>query len=162
MFIFTEGAGHTESGEPYIAKWTDKNGNRCERRIPRPQVCSTYFTKCNGIDVHNQMRQKELKLEKCWVTANGYFRICTSLFGMVIVDGWRGYQRSTRPSHRHYNLSLMKFADMSVLDMLTNELDDDVTLDDSISNFTTNRPPVMSLFADSHDSQVSEIASSYA
>ena len=160
-FIFNEGAGHTEPGQPYIAKWTDKNGNRCERRIPRPQVCSTYFQNSNGIDVHNQMRQKELKLEKCWVTADGYFRIITSLFGITVVDAWRGYRRSTRPSHRHHNLPLLKFVDMLVLDMLNNDLkgDSDATTEDSISAIRNKNPPMMDLLQqnESQQSEVSEL-----
>jgi len=91
---------------PYLAKWTDKNGNRLERRIARPQVCSLFFENNNKNDIHNQMRQYELRLEKCWVTFDGYFRIITTLLGITTIDAWRGYQKSTRPSHRHSNLPL--------------------------------------------------------
>ena len=75
MFVWTEGAGHTEPGSPYLATWTDQNMNRCVRPIPRPSVISFYFERCNGIDVHNMMRQKELRLEKLWVTTDVFFRI---------------------------------------------------------------------------------------
>ena len=163
-FIFNDGAGHTEAGLPYIAKWTDKNGNRCERRIGRPHVCSTFFENNNKNDIHNQMRQYELRLEKCWVTCDGYFRIITSLLGITTIDAWRGYQKSTRPSHRHCNLALLKFVDMAVLDMLTNDLNDgsDAKAEDSISSFTTKEsPPAMTLFhqgnQDSQETQMSEL-----
>ena len=57
-FIWTKGAGHTEPGKPYVAKWHDARSNRCEKWIDRPSVVSFYFEKCNGIDVENMMRQK--------------------------------------------------------------------------------------------------------
>ena len=103
-FLFTKGAGHTEPGSAYEAKWTDVNGNRCKRYVPRPQVCSLYFSNCNGIDVHNQMRQKILRLEKCWVSQDGYFRILTTIFGICVVDAWHGYQASTNLNHRQNKL----------------------------------------------------------
>ena len=107
MFIFTDGAGHTEPGIPYVAKWNDDNSNKVESHIPRPAVVSFYFEKCNGIDVHNQQRQKQLRLEKCWVTEDGYFRILTTMFGITVVDAWRAYRHHTRLTHRHHNIELM-------------------------------------------------------
>ena len=133
FFLFTEGAGHTEPGEAYEAKWTDAHGNRCKRYVPRPQVCSVYFGNCNGIDVHNQMCQKILRLEKCWVSKDGYFRIITTILGICVVDAWRGYQASTNPTHRHYKLRLMEFVDMLAKDMVENELQDEVEADSNSS-----------------------------
>ena len=54
-FIWTRGAGHTEPGKPYIAKWRDHNGNHAECPIPRPAVLSFYFKRSNGIDIANIM-----------------------------------------------------------------------------------------------------------
>ena len=42
-FVWTRGAGHTEPGDPYKAKWRDSNGNRCEQDVHRPSVISFYF-----------------------------------------------------------------------------------------------------------------------
>lgn len=86
MFIMTEGVGHTEPGEPYVAKWIDENLNQMHRRIPRPSALSFYFNHSNTVDIHNQQRQKELRLEKCWVTQDGFFRIITTLIGITVVD----------------------------------------------------------------------------
>ena len=72
-FIFSKGAGHTEPGRCYEAKWKDENGNTMTRDIPRPQVISKYFTDSNVIDVFNQARQFDLRLEKFWVTDDGFF-----------------------------------------------------------------------------------------
>jgi hypothetical protein len=102
MFIMTEGAGHTEPGEPgepYIAKWVDDNSNQMQRRINRPDVLSFYFNHSNIVDVHNQQHQKELRLEKCWVTQDGYFRIITTLIGITVVDAWRAYRFHSNAHH---------------------------------------------------------------
>jgi hypothetical protein len=139
MFIFTDGAGHTQTGAPYVAKWRDDTGNPCTKPIARPSVISFYFKRCNGIDVHNQQRQKELRLEKCWVTTDGYFRICTSLFGMTVVDAWRGYLHHTRPTHCHFNMKLLDFVDCLVYDLLNNKLPLQPSLNDSHS--LVNTPP---------------------
>ena len=53
-FITTENAGSTKPGAPYIAKFNDAVGNVSYRSVPRPAVLSRYFSKCNGIDAHNQ------------------------------------------------------------------------------------------------------------
>ena len=123
FFIFNEGAGHTECLErnAYEAKWKDKNLNTLTRMIPRPQVCHQYFQHCNMIDVHNQSRQDDLALEKHWVTQNGHFRIVTTIFGMTVVDAWKGYIWHCGKNHRHKKVKLLGFVDMLCKDMLTNE-----------------------------------------
>lgn len=72
-FIASEKTGTTLPGKGYEARWTDRHQNTHSRRIDRPRVVSTYFEKSNCIDAHNQVRQAELALEKCWVTKCGYF-----------------------------------------------------------------------------------------
>ena len=79
-----QGAGHTEPGHCYKAKWKDDNGNTMTRDVAHPQVISKYFANSNVIDVFNQARQFDLRLEKHWVTEDGYFRLITTLFGIVI------------------------------------------------------------------------------
>ncbi len=41
------------------------------------------------IDKHNQARQFELHLEKCWVTLDPYFRLHTTIIGMNVADCWK-------------------------------------------------------------------------
>ena len=90
-FVFTKGAGHTQEGKPYVAKWKDDNNNTRTRNVPRPDVISKYFGHSNVVDLFNQSRQFDLKLEKHWVTEDGYFRLLTSLFGIVVTDCWKSY-----------------------------------------------------------------------
>ena len=89
FFIFTEDAGSTKKGTPYEMKWTNDRGNVCVREVDRPDVVSHFFEQSNLIDVHNQLRQDELALEKRWVTNDGYFRLATTLVGINTVDCWR-------------------------------------------------------------------------
>jgi len=132
-FVITEKAGHTEPGDPYIAKWTDENCNHCHCHIPRPSVISTYFQHSNVVDVANQQRQKELKLEKCWVTQDGIFRIITSLIGITVVDAWWAYSYHIKDNHRHKGMKLLDFCDYLVYDLLHNNLPEQPSLCDSYS-----------------------------
>jgi hypothetical protein len=133
LFIITEKAGHTEPGEPYVAKWMDENCNQCHCHVPRPSVISTYFKHSNIVDVTNQQRQQELKLEKCWITHDGMFRIITTLIGTTAVDAWWAYQHHTRENHRHNNIKLLDFCDYMAYDMLHNDLPTQPNLNDSHS-----------------------------
>ena len=63
-FITTEGAGHTEPGDSYEAKWIDENGRMASRKISRPHMLSEYFKHSNQIDKHNHVRQSQLAIEK--------------------------------------------------------------------------------------------------
>ena len=73
VFLTTKGAGSTQPGEPYIAKFADMYGNVCTREVARPEIISNYFNRSIVVDLHNQARQVELALEKKWVTQNAFF-----------------------------------------------------------------------------------------
>ena len=119
-FIFNHGASSTEQGNPYIAKYRDQYKNARTRIIQRPECCSTYFQHCNVIDVHNHLRQKNLRLEKHWVTRDGYFRIFTTILGICVVDCWHGYRHHLPLKHRHKHMELIPFVNMLIEDLLKN------------------------------------------
>ena len=73
MFLTTKDAGHTDKGLCYKVRWKDKNNNTNCRQVPRCEIVSKYFGKCNKIDSHNQSQQNNIKLEKQWVTEDGFF-----------------------------------------------------------------------------------------
>jgi len=106
---------------PYIARWVDKNGNARQRHVDRPECCSTYFKYSNMIDVLNQQRQKELRLEKFWVTNDGYFCLFTTVLGIGIVDVWNGYRHHLEANNSHKNCNLMDLVNMMTKDLLDNE-----------------------------------------
>ena len=64
IFVTTKGAGSTNPGEPYVARFPDKFGNVCSREVGRPEILSNYFKYSNCVDLHNQARQFDLALEK--------------------------------------------------------------------------------------------------
>ena len=128
-FLFTEGSSSTEEGEPYRARWKDENGNNMYREVARPECCSKYFSVSNTIDVLNQQRQKELRLEKFWVTEDGYFRIICTTFGICVVDCWNAYVHHLPWNHRHKTCDLMTVANMMAKDLLENQEDDTVDLE---------------------------------
>ena len=86
MFVFTKGAGHTENGTLYTTEWKDENGNLSRRCVVQPHVYAKYYARCNTIDIHNQGRQHDLRLEDHWVVQCGWFRLVTTLVGMTVTD----------------------------------------------------------------------------
>jgi hypothetical protein len=60
----SKNAGSTKSGDPYQMKFSDNNGNMHSHDIPHPQVISDYFKESNCVDIHNQLCQYAVKLEK--------------------------------------------------------------------------------------------------
>lgn len=91
-FVSTRGAG-LEAGDPYEARFPDKYGNLCVRHVARPQVISNYFKYSNKVDVHNQVRQFDIALEKKWVTPFPCFRLYTTQLGMNLTDSWKAFKR---------------------------------------------------------------------
>ena len=87
----TKQAGSTvPDSAPYIAKFPDAFGNSISRRIPRPEIISTYFCHSNCIDVHNHLRQHLLALERHWKTPNPWLRTSMTVIAMTIIDCLRG------------------------------------------------------------------------
>jgi hypothetical protein len=85
------------------------------------------------IDMHNQVRQSELALEKKWVTQCGYFRLATTLIGISVVDCWKlamYHDKITQDS-----MSIVKFAGVLGLQLVNYgkalPADDDTTEDQS-------------------------------
>ena len=67
-FLMSCGAGSTEPGEPYEARFPDKYGNICVCYVACPNCISNYFKYSNKANIHNQLRHFDLALEKKWVT----------------------------------------------------------------------------------------------
>ncbi len=85
-FLSTKDAGSTLPGTPYVASFPDSTGQLHFRNVERPKLISFFYNHSPIIDNHNQSRQSELRLEKEWVTSDGFFRIETTLIGMTVVD----------------------------------------------------------------------------
>ena len=105
--------GLTTPGVPYCAHHPDQYGNLIPRYVPRLEIMSTYFSKCDVIDNHNAQRQKDLALEKKWITQDGFFRIFTTVVGICVVDFWNGFRYSVKTSWKQ-----REFTDYLVEEML--------------------------------------------
>ena len=61
-FIATEGAGRTETGDPYLSRFPDIYYNVSVRPVFCTHLRGRYFNACNAIDNHNRMRQYDISL----------------------------------------------------------------------------------------------------
>ena len=116
QFVTTRGAGTTEAGRPYEARFPDKFGNVCTRHVLRPHVIALYFKYSNCVDVHNQARQFDLALEKKWLTMNPYFRLYTTMLGMIVTNVWKTVKKIGGKKLR--KLAIVQFADELAYDMI--------------------------------------------
>ena len=113
-FVCSKGAGSTEAGKPYEAKFPDRFGNVCVRHVGRPCVINTFFSYCSIIDNWNQMRQFELALEKKWVTQDGYFRLYTTFLGFDMAEVYKVMPNVVGETPRN----ILELADEVVVEML--------------------------------------------
>jgi len=120
-FLATRNAGHTQQGVSYEAKWKDQFNNTCTRYVPRPDIIAKYFQHSNVVDVGNQSRQFDLKLEKMWVTECGFFRNITTIIAITITDCWKGYKHHLYSNHRHKNVTLASFGAILARHMIEND-----------------------------------------
>ena len=88
-----------------------------------------------------------IKLEKHWVTEDGYFRLVTSLFGIVVTDCWKSYMWHLAPQYRHQGIEIAEYARLLAKDLFENESSSERTLQDralTIMDSKSSVPPVVS------------------
>ncbi len=71
---------------PYQTHFTDDYGKITFKEIPCPSIAHFYFELCPLIDNHNRDRQGILGLEDCWPTKSPWFRLVTTMIGMLVID----------------------------------------------------------------------------
>ena len=107
LLLFTRGAGHTEPGKPHVAQQKDQHGNNAVRPVPCLGACAKHFANHDAIDVQNQSRWFDLKLEKHQVTQRECFCIITTLVGMTVTDCWHACPCPHRPDgHAHKKITM--------------------------------------------------------
>jgi hypothetical protein len=67
-------------------KYTDSYWNACTHYVNQPEVISNSFAQSITIDVHNQLHQDLLKLEKKWITKHPFFCLGTTMIGINVTD----------------------------------------------------------------------------
>jgi hypothetical protein len=110
VFICTKNAGRTINGDPYEAKYQDTFGNQAIRYVTWPKVVSVYYSGAGAIDDLNAARQHELRLEKHWITHDGFFRIATTIIGITITDAWLAVRNGIEGSSPYKKIGICKFA----------------------------------------------------
>lgn len=125
-FILTKGAGSTayDDTNPYYARFQDTFGNTTERPVPRPHALGVYFKHSNVVDVHNQFRQGELALEKRWQTQDSWFRLFTTLVGIVTVDAYKALQALMNTRSNKRGMGIKPFASLLALQLVNNRWTD--------------------------------------
>lgn len=125
-YICTRGAGSTvnDDNNPYTAKFPDPYGNVTERKVPRPAIVGKYYDYNNVIDRHNHLRQGELHLEKDWQTQDCWFRIFTTLIGMIAVDTAQVVQRTFSTRDARKEAGIVPFVACLGKELLDNEWSD--------------------------------------
>lgn len=122
-FIFTRGAGTTNTyGSHYFQRKTDTFGNVYDRCVERPQVAHTFFEHAGVIDEHNKIRQGMLYLEKKWLTKNPWFRLCTTLIGMHLVDAFQLYK--FKLDSRIQPMSVLEFSEVVAAQLVNDDFSD--------------------------------------
>lgn len=61
------------------------------RKVPRPKVFEELFTNFSTVDVHDHYRQGTLDLEGHWKTMTWWFRVFTTLMGVIYTDCYFAY-----------------------------------------------------------------------
>ncbi len=88
IYTFISTMGTTLPAEPAKVHRHDPFHNITTIPISRPKIIEIYQEAAGVIDQHNKIRQRNLGLEKRWVTMRWDFRIITSIFGIVEVDSY--------------------------------------------------------------------------
>ena len=115
-FLSTRGAGSSEADDPYAARFPDKYGNLGVRHVARPKFISNYFKYSNKVDVHTQVRQFDIALEKKWVILFPYLRLYTTLLGTNLTDFWKRFKRHHKEGG--YVPSATEFAEITAYEMI--------------------------------------------
>jgi len=126
FLVATAGASPLEDGNPYIQRWADDFGNTVTRSIPRPYVLSNYFERSPRVDNHNQSRQHDLALEEAWNTQDCWFRLATTLCGIVTTDCWKITKFHVPYAHPYASMTIKDFSELMAKALIYNGLDGDL------------------------------------
>jgi Transposase IS4 len=119
-FVMTENAASTYPlSTPYLARYSDEHGNVLTRKVVRPEVCAIYYKSNNIIDVHNQLRQHSLGLERHWKTPNPWFKEQITIIAMTVIDCQKALKYHVK-DYREHGLPVEEFANYLAYDCINN------------------------------------------
>jgi hypothetical protein len=92
--------------------------------VEHPDIISKFFLDSNTIDKHNQSWQYDLALEKTWLTQGPYFRLATTLLGIITVNTWKlaDWHKIVNPPNAREDskMTIKKFAGVLCYQLVTN------------------------------------------
>eukprot|EP00873_Tetraselmis_striata_P011765 jgi/Tetstr1/432029/TSEL_021502.t2 len=95
--------------------------------FPRPSVLSNYFERKPRVDNHNQSRQHDLALEEARNTQDCWFRLATTLCGIVTTDCWKITKFHVPCAHPYASMTIKDFSELMAKALIYNGLEGDLT-----------------------------------
>ena len=128
--FITTGSVSTAGTNAKRKRQTDE-GQTFYKEVKRPRVMQDYYEACGQIDLHNNFRQGQLRLEKFWRTTKWNSRVMTSILSSSMVDAFRAWEHHFPPSEADRlegdtGSRLKTFVARVIDEMLPTDNDDDV------------------------------------
>ncbi|CAG4996824.1 unnamed protein product [Parnassius apollo] len=89
----------TLPGLPSRKRRLNDEGNLFFREVARPKLVQQYFDGAASIDIHNNIRQDGLALEKAWGTHKWEHRIYASVLGIIETNAYLIFNNFFRAEH---------------------------------------------------------------
>ena len=139
-----------------------------KKKIPRPDVISDFLivlTLLTFIIICDRI----MRLEKCWITHNGYFCLWMTMLGVITTDMYLGLKYAikrasydTGRKHKDYNLSMRAFASCLACALIENPFKSSIEpqlLSIAPLKETPAQPPATEVTATSDKQTVSSLTS---
>jgi hypothetical protein len=148
IFVATEDSGSTmPGGKPDEVRYNDEHGNMMRHFLEWPKLIADYYEDANAIDVHNQVRQSIIGLKRNWVTQDGFFRIFTTILGMVLTDAWMGLTKCVNKCSPYSAITARDFVGCVLHELLV--IRKDLSTSErpalSLASLSSDDPPVESI-----------------
>jgi hypothetical protein len=95
---FVATGGTSAAGITAKRKRQTDTGQTFYKEVKRPKVMQDYYEACGQIDLHNNFRQGQLRLEKFFRTHKWHTRVMTSILSSSMVDAFRAWEHHFPPS----------------------------------------------------------------
>ncbi len=110
-FIAT--CGVSLQGEQHVSEQFDGRQFKSVN-TPQPIVLQQFHEVFGKIDLHDRLRQGVLRFEKVWKTTNGFFRMHTTLIGMIVTDSFL----TTRTLQPEFDFDIVEFTRKLAADLV--------------------------------------------
>ena len=120
-FIVIEFVRTTNSGPPYLSKYTDQFSNFSICPVSRPLVMYKFFGSVNDVESHNKSRWSDLALEKFWVSQCVWIYLCTTVdMRITITNCWKLFSFGVTRDFCEKSIGIREFLEKLALDCFNN------------------------------------------